>query len=170
MESEIPMVTQSIIVLLAAWGAIISTILLIAHLRDRSYNLRRQLEIFAYTDAACQNFFIDVTNMGPHPIDITRISVSYGVKPYIQLIKNWTENMPVELKDGDQFSLTIPRTDFALLATETEFKQKYTQRLWLGVYGSDSDREKPLFTFKVELAPFIALGQHLCSFSIQHPG
>lgn len=124
--------------ILAAWGALISTLLAIPKAIETLYTVKHKLTIFAGCEPPFDALMIAVTNVGRRPVNITSLILLYGPEPALaQPVSSRLVDLPKEkLQEGDLWTVSIPREELISEARKNNVRQDYNHRLWVSVTTS----------------------------------
>lgn len=123
--------------ILALWGAVLSTVLAVFGIVEFRYKLLRQLDIDATGSFEAQELSVIVQNVGQRPVAITVVEIRYGpYPPSAAVIVRDTEALPRRLEEGEIVAWSFPRGQVIELREQQSVLQRASSRLWVAIRTS----------------------------------
>jgi hypothetical protein len=120
---------------LAVWGAALSTLLAVFQLAEFRYKILRQLQIDAVGSHMGQELVVVVENAGQRPVTIMAVDLRYGPEPRSStVILRRLDSLPRKLDEGDVIELRISRAEIMEHRASEALVQRGASRLWVGIH------------------------------------
>ncbi len=140
---------EIITLIIAGWGALLSTFLAVIKIVENRQKLQVTLEYSVpSTNPDQMNLSIGSTNVGKRPVTINGCGIRLPNKRNITIFTNFPTELPVRLEDGD--SLTI--WDDAHSIAELVSSKGYQKKIKIKGYVQDTTGKK-YFSKKLDFDP-----------------
>lgn len=118
-------------IVLAAWGAALSTILAAMRIIEFRHTVGKQLVVSATADSESQQLFVTVVNAGIRAVTITALEIRYGrwAGEAVEVFRT-VDQLPRKLEDGEVLSWSIARADIQKAVKQRGIFQTDYSRLW----------------------------------------
>jgi hypothetical protein len=127
--------------LLALWGAILSTLLAVFQILESRRRTLRDISIEATVPTTADSLRITLANVGSRPVTVRSVALGYGHLPTdCQTILEVPGEFPHKLEEGDVLERTLSRSDLAAAVSSANIEQGYYHWLFVLVHTAHGRR------------------------------